>query len=184
MLQYWYFSLSIQHTVVVDKRDNMVFPTEGYFLKLAQVCLLFLSVVKKVFTEMETLTKHPRDYLEEVMVQFWPSLCHATLRNVAWRREGNWTKLTAVKDDNLARQAQAELSHLKIVTVILSNSFHIRFWQILTFDIFWGPQVYYMVQGFCSSKTQNGSISYRISSYKFLVQIVNNYWMRFLWYPE
>ena len=70
---------------MVDKRDNMVFPTEGYFLKLAQVCLLFLSVVKKVFTEMETLTKHPSDYmyLEEVMVQFWPSLCHATLRNVA-----------------------------------------------------------------------------------------------------
>lgn len=27
---------ALKHTVVVDKRDNMVFPTEGYFLKLAQ----------------------------------------------------------------------------------------------------------------------------------------------------
>lgn len=51
---------------MVDKRDNMVFPTEGYFLKLAQVCLSFLSVVIKFFAEMETLTKHPSDYLEEV----------------------------------------------------------------------------------------------------------------------
>lgn len=52
--------------MVVDKRDNMVFATEGYFLKLAQVCLLFLFDVKQVFTEMETFPKHPSGYLVEV----------------------------------------------------------------------------------------------------------------------
>ena len=52
---------------MVDKRDNMAFPTEGYFLKLAQVCLLFLSVVRQVLTEVEKVTKHPSDYLEEVI---------------------------------------------------------------------------------------------------------------------
>ena len=43
----------VQHTIVVDKRDNMMLPTEGYFLKLAQVCLSLSSVLKNVVTEME-----------------------------------------------------------------------------------------------------------------------------------
>lgn len=37
----------------MDKRDNMMLPTEGYFLKLAQVCLSLSSVLKNVVTEME-----------------------------------------------------------------------------------------------------------------------------------
>ena len=31
-----------QHTVVMDKRDNVTFPTEGYFLKLSQVCAMLI----------------------------------------------------------------------------------------------------------------------------------------------
>lgn len=47
------FFIIIQHTIVVDKRDNMVLPTEGYFLKLSQVCLSLSSVLKNVVTKME-----------------------------------------------------------------------------------------------------------------------------------
>lgn len=48
-----FFIVIIQHTIVVDKRDNTVLPTEGYFLKLSQVCLSHSSVLKNVVTEME-----------------------------------------------------------------------------------------------------------------------------------
>ena len=48
-----FFIIIIQHTIVVDKRDNMVLPTEGYFLKLSQVCLSLSSVLKNVVTKME-----------------------------------------------------------------------------------------------------------------------------------
>ena len=37
----------------MDKRDNMVLPTEGYFLKLSQVCLSLSPVLENVVTKME-----------------------------------------------------------------------------------------------------------------------------------
>ena len=35
-----------QHTVVMDKRDNLTFPTEGYFLKLSQVCAMLIYFLR------------------------------------------------------------------------------------------------------------------------------------------
>ena len=32
------FSIYFQHMLLVDKRDDMALATEGYFLKLSQVC--------------------------------------------------------------------------------------------------------------------------------------------------
>ena len=50
------------------------------------------------------------------------------------RRERNWTKLTAVKDDNLETQAHGDISHLKILTVqLVSHLFLTNFdiWHFL-----------------------------------------------------
>ena len=35
-----------QHTVVMDKRDNLTLPTEGYFLKLSQVCAMLIYFLR------------------------------------------------------------------------------------------------------------------------------------------
>ena len=64
----------VQHTIVVDKRDNMMLPTEGYFLKLAQVCLSLSSVLKNVVTEMEIS--------QSIQVAVWIKLFSVMLASV------------------------------------------------------------------------------------------------------
>lgn len=54
----------------MDKRDNMVLPTEGYFVKLSQVCLSLSSVLKKCSYKDRNSTKHANDRLEKVIFSY------------------------------------------------------------------------------------------------------------------
>lgn len=54
-----------QHTVIMDKRNNIALPTNGYFIKLAQVHFTKKLLYKHVYTMLfRVQTNLPNNHLE------------------------------------------------------------------------------------------------------------------------
>ena len=77
---------------MVDKRDNMVFATDGYFLKLAQVCLLLCSMSNKSSQKWKHSQSIQVIIWRKLISQLWPFF--VTQCYVTWRDEGKETGLS------------------------------------------------------------------------------------------